>query len=235
MQIQMMYELNHTYMVVSGEEIEKCEDFRYKMLSANVIKGLLPLEFRRINNEKRIYIDVTGKESLLNLMNVRRAGTEDIKELFDSIYLISGEMQRFLIGETDVIMRPEMIFKNLTTGDYEFICIPLIEEENSLNEGMKALMHFLLMHINENDESLVNTMYQINDMYETGKPKFSLVYEFFVEETRVEEEEEEAPVEKEYEEKKFSSYIPGLKEILALALCISGIVLVGVNLYLSWL
>ncbi len=78
-------------------------------------------------------------------------------------------------------------------------------------------------------------MYQINDMYETGKPKFSLVYEFFVEETRVEEEEEEAPVEKEYEEKKFSSYIPGLKEILALALCISGIVLVGVNLYLSWL
>ncbi len=235
MQIQMMYELNHTYMVVSGEEIEKCEDFRYKMLSANVIKGLLPLEFRRINNEKRIYIDVTGKESLLNLMNVRRAGTEDIKELFDSIYLISGEMQRFLIGETDVIMRPEMIFKNLTTGDYEFICIPLIEEENSLNEGMKALMHFLLMHINENDESLVNTMYQINDMYETGKPKFSLVYEFFVEETRVEEEEEEAPVEKEYEEKKFSLYIPGLKEILALALCISGIVLVGVNLYLSWL
>lgn len=237
MQIQMMYEMNKTYMVVSGEEIYKTEDFRYKMLSSNDIKGLLPLQVRNINNEKRLYIDVTGKENILNYFNCHMATREEIKKLFDAIYVISDGISRFLIRETDVILRPEMIYRNLSTGDYEFICIPLNEEETKKsNEGMRVLLHFIMMHLDNTDNSLVNAIYTISDMYEKGNPKFSLCYEYFTQETYEEPIEEIGETETEIIENKTPKkrfYVPSKKEILAATFVVVGILLIGFNIFLS--
>ena len=41
MTIQMIYEINNTYMVIDGSEIETEEDFRHKMLQNNHIKNNL--------------------------------------------------------------------------------------------------------------------------------------------------------------------------------------------------
>lgn len=236
MTTQMIYELTKTYMIVSGEEIDRTENFRYKMLAANNIKGILPLEIRMINNEKKIYIDVTGKECLLNFLNCRMANREEIRKLFEAIFLISEEVSKFLIGETDVIMRPEMIFKNLITGDYEFICIPLVEEGLHINEGMKSLIHFLMSHIDNKDEKLVESIYTISDLYESSKPKFTMIYDYFTENTReidMVEEEQENKENEEIVKIHHSVYMPSLKEIAALVMCVVGLVLLGYNLYLS--
>ena len=237
MQIQMMYEMNKTYMVVSGDEIYKTEDFRYKMLSSNDIKGILPLQVRSINNEKRLYIDVTGKESILNYFNCHMATREEIKNLFEAIYVISDGIARFLIRETDVILRPEMIFRNLATGEYEFVCIPLKEDESeNKNEGMKALLQFLMMHLDNTNASLVNAIYTISDMYEKGNPKFSLCYEYFTEETHEEPKEEvtnEEEVITEITTPRKKVYVPSKKEIMAGTFVVVGILLIGYYIFLS--
>ena len=237
MQIQMMYEMNKTYMVVSGDEIYKTEDFRYKMLSSNDIKGILPLQVRSINNEKRLYIDVTGKESILNYFNCHMATREEIKNLFEAIYVISDGIARFLIRETDVILRPEMIFRNLATGEYEFVCIPLKEDESgNKNEGMKALLQFLMMHLDNTNASLVNAIYTISDMYEKGNPKFSLCYEYFTEETHEEPKEEvtnEEEVITEITTPRKKVYVPSKKEIMAATFVVVGILLIGYYIFLS--
>ena len=237
MQIQMMYEMNKTYMVVSGDEIYKTEDFRYKMLSSNDIKGILPLQVRSINNEKRLYIDVTGKESILNYFNCHMATREEIKKLFEAIYVISDGIARFLIRETDVILRPEMIFRNLATGEYEFVCIPLKEDESgNKNEGMKALLQFLMMHLDNTNASLVNAIYTISDMYEKGNPKFSLCYEYFTEETHEEPKEEvtnEEEVITEITTPRKKVYVPSKKEIMAATFVVVGILLIGYYIFLS--
>jgi len=234
--IQFMYEMNHTYIVVSGEEIEQTENYRYRMLSANNIPCILPLEIRIINNEKRIFVEITGKESILNLYSTRSADRSDIKKLFEAIFEISNLMAKYLIEETDIIVSPEMIYKNLLTGEYEFICIPLIGESSKENGGMKSLLHFLILHLDNNDEQLVTALYTINEMYETGKAKFSLAYEYFIEETMEEDIVEEPETYEEIVEKeKRNIYIPTLKEIFATSMCILGILLIGYSFYSSLL
>lgn len=236
MKIQMIYELNHTYMSVSGEEIENFEDYRFRMLEMNEIKELLPLEIRSINNEKRIYVEVTGKENALNYFNCKLANREEVKKLFDAIYMISEYMGRFLIYESDIILRPEMIYRDIETGNYEFVCIPLKEDEHE-NEGMKALVQFLMMHLDNSDDKLVMGVYSVNDMYLASTPKFETAYDVFTRMTKDEiviepEPEEEIVCEEIIERKKrFGLYFPTLKELGAFALCLLGIVLLGYNLY----
>lgn len=236
MKYQMIYELNHTYMVVSGEEIEQGEDYRYRMLASNILKGILPLEIRRINGEKKIYIDLTGKETVLNFYNMRKLTRSEIRKLFEAIYVTSEEMERYLIGESDIILSPEMIFRNAATGEYEFVCIPLVEEEDGKNDAMLSLLHFIMMHIDNEDEKLVNAIYSINDMYENGNARIAIIYEYYVEETEeeaheiiIDEKEEDEPV------KKKKRYRPSLKEVGTLGLGIAGLILVSVNLYLSFI
>ncbi|MBR6004197.1 MAG: hypothetical protein IK068_05700, partial [Lachnospiraceae bacterium] len=203
----------------------------------NDIKGILPLQVRSINNEKRLYIDVTGKESILNYFNCHMATREEIKNLFEAIYVITDGIARFLIRETDVILRPEMIFRNLATGEYEFVCIPLKEDESeNKNEGMKALLQFLMMHLDNTNASLVNAIYTISDMYEKGNPKFSLCYEYFTEETHEEPKEEvtnEEEVITEITTPRKKVYVPSKKEIMAGTFVVVGILLIGYYIFLS--
>lgn len=235
MQTKMVYELNKSYMVMLGDEIDKSENYKYKMLTANQIKNLMPIEMRLINNEKKIYVDVSGKESMLNYFNIKTATRSEIKKLFEAIYCVLTEIKKYLIRETDVVMRPEMIYKNLSTGSYEFICVPIEEKIQSINEGMNTLLKFLMMHLDNTDLKLVNTIYAINDMYEVSMPDFSLVYEFFMSEIKEEEETdiEENNIDETYEKK--NHYIPSVKEVVAILLCTAGLLLTGYNIYLSML
>lgn len=234
MQTKKVFELNSTYMEVGGEEIENTENYRYKMLSANNIKGILPIEIRLINAEKKIYIDISGKESIADYYNAHDANRTEIKALFDAIFLITDEMSKFLINESDIYMNPEMVYKNMTTGKYEFVCIPLTGEYESLNEGMKELLNFLMAHLDNADRKLVEVIYAINDMYESGKPKFSLVYEYYLEMLKEEIPEPipESPSEG-LPDNDYKWYRPSFPEIAVAVMFITGLGLIGMNIYKS--
>lgn len=236
MQIQMVYELNHTYMIINAEEAAKADDFRYRMLRANNIRGVLPFEIRHIDNKDKLFVDVTGKESLYTSINYREANRDELRRLFEAIYVISSAMSKYLIDEPDIMMSPEMVFRDVKTGEYEFICIPR-ENISSENEGMKSLLRFIMMHLDNKDEKLVEAVYAMNDLYETGIPKFSVAYDMFAEKVKEEAIPDivEVPVEEVLVErkKKRKPYIPTFWEIAAAAMCLFGLVLIGYNMYLS--
>ena len=117
MTIQMIYEINNTYMVIDGSEIETKEDYRHKMLQKNHIKNVIVPETRIINNESKIYIDISGKESLLNRLGTRPADRQEVRALFESIYCVIENASKYLISESDIVFRPEMIFKNPLTKE----------------------------------------------------------------------------------------------------------------------
>jgi len=241
MQIRMVYEINKTFMVVDGDEIEKCEDYRHKMLSRNTIWNVLSFEERHINNERILYFDITGKESLLNHFNKTKATRVEIKKLFDALYIADIEIGKYLISEKDLIIRPEMVFIDLCTGKYEFICIPLKEDIETGENGIGNLLKFLMMNLDNEDEKLVNTIYSLNDMTEKAVIDFTRIYEFFLEgikeETKQEEnipcvveEQELRPVET--EDKRYY-YVPCFREVLALSFCLVGLILTGLDIYNS--
>lgn len=241
MQIRMVYEINKTFMVADGEEIEKCEDYRHKMLSRNTIWNVISFEERHINNERMLYFDITGKESLLNHFNKVKATRNEIKKLFDALYIANVEIGKYLISEKDLIVRPEMIFIDLCSGKYEFICIPLKENADEAEDGISTLLKYLMMNLDNEDEKLVNTVYSLNDMTEKGDIDFIRIYEFFLEGVKEEIKQEEKvpcvvedlelkPVEA--EDKRYY-YVPSFREALALSFCLVGLILTGIDIYNS--
>ena len=225
-EVNAIVEDNH--IIIRGYVPSEKSGYKIKMLSENEIKGILPVETRRINDEKQIYIDITGRESLARYFESRLADSDEIEKLFEALYHISLEAERFLIEEEDLLLSPEMVFKNHISGEFEFICLPVDKENN--RSGMKELIRCLLMHLDNANERLVKVMYSLSQMYECSNPKCRVAYEYFCEEAyekeTVTEPEEELP-----EDTKPDIYIPSFKEFLAAFMCLAGAALLGINLY----
>ena len=237
MTIQMVYEINHTYMELSESEVIDKDDYRHKMLERNTIRNVLTPEIRMINNEKKLYVDVSGKESLLSRFGSRLADRQEVKALMESIYMIVENTSKYLIGEKDIVFRPELIFRNPVTKEYEFLIMPK-RSARCTNLGMQELLQFIMAHLDNSDDKLVNAVYGMHEMYQSDSTGFGVAFEFFMneikEELEIEDTQEEA--EEGYMENillDVPRYIPGTKEIGALLMCLSGMILIGINIYYS--
>ena len=239
MTIQMIYEINNTYMAIDGSEIEPVEDYRHKMLQNNKIKNILTPEIRLIDNKKLYYIDVSGKESVLTKFGTRLADRQEIKALFEGIYCVTENASKYLISESDIVFRPELIFRNPVSKEYEFLAVPF-KEACMGKEGMTELLQFLMANLDNGDEKLVNAIYGIHAMYSEGNPRFSIAFEYFLNETK---EEPEPIINEPKESETFSNnlvlkrpkYVPGALELAAVLLCGGGLTLLGINLYQAML
>ena len=244
--VELTYELNRTYMIIHTESAPEEDDFRYRMLKENRINGLLKVEYRRIDSNIDIMVDVTGKQTLLNYVAFKGADREEIRELFSAVHRISEEMERLLIDESGISLRPEMIFRDMKTGKYEFICDPQLSKEGEKSDNLKALLQFLMQHIDVSDEQLVTTIYGLNDIAAFGALGYSALIEKYTEgmkplksteDTSGEEDSEMFEDEPDTEEEggRIGIYIPSFKEIGAFSLCLAGLIMAGYNLYMKML
>ncbi len=239
-QINKVHELNHDYLILSEDFIKKTEDFRFRMLLSNCIDGVIPLQTRTLNGKKEVFFDVTEKEPISESFSGRKIGRAEIKELFGEILKVSVGIERFLIDEGNLIMRPEMIYRNLKDGCFEFVCVPDFSEDGSgKNESLVELMRFITERIDTGDEVLTECVYGLFDMVVLNNVSAATIYEVLTSELReikiVEEsndllaEKEEKVMEK--KEKKTRRYVPTWKELGAVAMCLTGLALLGTNLF----
>lgn len=226
-------EMNRELLFIEGSDIAEENDYRFQMINGNEIYSILPFETRQVNGEKKLCVDITERISLKDYFNNKTIEKAEIMRLYEAIFVMLDEIARFLMDERDIVMNPQYIYKDLTTGEYAFLCIPG-NNGKSMEEGIKGLIEYLISHLDTNNEKLVNTMYSIFDLYDNGSPNFSLVYRYFVENTK--EEYSIEPVqskEPETEKSERYHYIPTFREVLALGLCLSGFIIIGYSVCLS--
>lgn len=227
--------MNKAHLFVSGDEFESENDYRARMLENNEIKNLIKQESKVIDGAHEFYYDVTDRESLFNYMIKRIADREDLRTLFRSIWRLSESLKELLIDEENIALDPELIFRNMRTGEYEFICIP---RKNGENEDIKKLLQFIMTRIDNSDEQLVDTIFDIYNRVETSVVKYSIIYETIQKALQTEEIislEAEVIEEEASTEEKRRFYIPSPIEVCAYMLCLLGIAIIGVNLYRTFL
>lgn len=236
--IEPIRELNRQYLKVTGDVVFQTDDFRYRMLLSNCIEGIIPMRIRSINGQREICFDVTGRESLENGAGPAVMGRTEVKELFGEIMKVSVGIERFLIDEGSLIMKPDMIYRNMKTGKYEFVCVPDISEEDRRgNDTLVEFMRFIVGKIDTGDEVMTEALYGLYDMAVLGNVSLATMYEILMGELReikfVPGPQTEIRAVKEEQEmkKKKKHYIPSWKELGALAMCLGGLALVGTNLF----
>lgn len=255
-QTEVTFELNHTFIILSGDGIKLDEDYRHKMLSSNSIPGTLKTQFRQINNERKMYFDITNLESLLNHFASRTINRNEVKNLFQAIYLVAGTLTQYLVEEGNILLRPDLIFRNVTTGKYEFICVPVVREEEEGRDNIKNLISFIMTRLDNSDEKLVNSIYGLYDMQEFGRVCYKSLYEIVVDAFRDEtyyvndvlnniediginkaneDIERKNTIKKDIKDevikKSKTKFLFSKKELLVMVIGVVGICLIGLHLY----
>ena len=68
----------HNYLVLACPQEVK-NNYQYKMLAANQIRGLLPCSGRSIDNREYLYYDITSRQSLSDLYDRRTLRCSDLR------------------------------------------------------------------------------------------------------------------------------------------------------------
>lgn len=233
--------LQNTYAEITGAENDFCDDYRSRMLESNDISVFLNKSERCIDGVKKQYYETTGMETIANRFHSKDAQRDDLLNLFKAMAEATKEAENILIEEGNIIFRPDFIFYNPVSDDYKFICIPVKEPEKRKNENIKSLMQFFLQRMDENDITLLKTIYSLFDRLESGTLNSLIIYETLKRELKEADYGQEAvkipsPVKLASSKKiERAFYIPSIKEVLALLCTGLGVFIIGYQTYLMLL
>lgn len=235
-------ELNKTYFI-TGSDSPVYNDYRFKMLSENRMDGIIMVDIRVINGETKLYYDITDKANLVKLVSRRDLTYEELLGLTSAMMMVSAELRSFLLGEDCISFEPDMIFRDLKTGNYEFICIPrLVDGEGEPREDLISLMELIISHVEATDERAVRAAYNVYQAVITGPMEIKSINDMVWEASRKEIDETESVDAEEdipeifYEDvpKKPHKYRLSFREWCSIGCTAVGLIFVGLSVYLNF-
>lgn len=191
---------NQSVMILKEEPVKA--GYELEMLKYNEIRGLLPVQAVSEDGEEHLCYDITGKKSLESYLENEKAEIILIRRLLENLIHLCREMDKYLLDENDLILKPELIFFNGEMEEWYF-CYEAGRKGN-LKKEFSLFIEELIMkfeHGNQEETKIIYDLYQ-----RTQEENYSLLELqelFFPLADKIQkDEEEENPYEydKEYEE-----------------------------------
>lgn len=146
---------NCNYERIALEKKPEERRYQYCILSRGGIRYLLPCSLRYIDGAAYLYYDISSTQNVVQLFAEKPVRRDWIKDFLWGIKQMRQELDRFLLEENNIIWNPEQIFQDLEKNDFFFLYMPYHEGEN----GLEALLDYLVEHIDYEDEALVEFIY----------------------------------------------------------------------------
>ncbi len=148
---------NYERIALEEKPQERC--YQYCILSRGGIRYLLPCTLRYIDGAAYLYYDISSTQNVVQLFAEKVVDRAWVKDFLWGIRQLRQELDRFLLEENNIIWNPEQIFQDLEKNDFFFLYIPYYEGEN----GLGALMDYLVERIDYEDEALVEFVYNAHE------------------------------------------------------------------------
>lgn len=163
-QAKYLKDYKYNYLILKCEGIEGGYGYQQKMLASNKIERILKCSVRNINGAAYFYYDISSKVTLENLYQRKQMTYEQVKDFLEQMDVIYGNLADFFLEEAGLLLQPEYIYYDFSSGKYYGLYYPReIEEGINLYE---PLMDFLLNHIDNNNQELADKVYRIYEMSE---------------------------------------------------------------------
>ena len=159
MEVEFKRELHHNYMVLSHIEGEPCESYSIKMLKAQTIDGILPLDLRVINNQKSLYYEISGKQLMLSLFDKVELSYSKVKDIILSIIDTIESAYEYLLSVDDFMLTEEYIFLDIDSASPWLCYLPGYNID--IKEQMGAFIEFLMDKVDYKDKEAVLLVYQL--------------------------------------------------------------------------
>ena len=141
MDIQYYKDAKHNYLILEAE-INEENIFQYKMLENNRIDGLLPFSLRNMDESNYLYYEIDSKQSIKNRYDRKKMPYEKLLRLLSDLVQAAKDVDDYLLDPSHLVLLPEAIFEDFSTGKFYFIYDPL-REKNVDQDFFEELMAYV--------------------------------------------------------------------------------------------
>lgn len=135
------------------------QSYQKTIFLENSIPGLIPCKVQRLNGEEHFSYDITGCQSLENLFMKEKLSHKDLEKLLENWLRVCDALDEYLLDMDYLLLASSYIYRNMQTGDYQFIWFPFqISREKY---GFELLAEYLLPKIDHSDKKAVSLGYGI--------------------------------------------------------------------------
>lgn len=181
MDIQYFKDSKHNYLIMKTEVSEE-NLFQYKMLENNKINGLLPFTLRNMDECYYLYYEIDSRQSLKNRYDRKKMSYEKLMNFFKDLVQTARNLGDYLLDPCHIILSPEGVFEELSSGRFSFIYDPGHEETAD-----EAFMESIMEYADMEDERGAKLIYKLLDsIYDGSGIDFA-----FLENVIAEEKEEQ--------------------------------------------
>ncbi len=132
-------------------DMDDCIDiFCEGMIKNNEIKGLLPISFQQIDNEKYYSFDVSGLISLSSLLH-NPISKNQLINIFINIIDILENVNEYMIEKKYLLLQVDKIYVDQERNVVNLICLPIENIEN-VTDLSGFIKHILIMAKYQNNE-----------------------------------------------------------------------------------
>ena len=134
-------------------------NYKLKMLEANKIPGLPPLEIKEVDGEKKLYYDITSRESFAAAAQTRTMKADDVRSFVYCMSRILVNMDAYLLSPDDLVLDKEYIYVRGEEMEPTLCYLP--GRSKNFAEGLSELLQDMLGMVDHNDHEAVVIAYSL--------------------------------------------------------------------------
>lgn len=169
MKVSYRREMKHNYMMIDPEEMA-WRHYEIQMLESNAIDGVLKFQLRQSNGEIQFYYEITSRQPLGRLLENRTISGEEVRRLVIGISNILDQIERFLLREGSILLKPEYIYVEPDSFRIWLCLVPGLDQD--FPEAYGKLLEYILEKVDHQDKDSVVLAYGLYQ--ETRKENYGM-------------------------------------------------------------
>ena len=146
--------LRHSYMRIPQQTIDSAS-YELRLLREASIPGTLPVAIRIDEGESSCTLEyeISGLESMASRFSGQKLRARPLAALMEQIHALLAHLEEYFLSEELVLLDPSAIFYDAEKTQWLFTLVPGYRA--SFHEALKALIAWLLKHIDYNEDRVV--------------------------------------------------------------------------------
>ena len=152
-------DMNHNYLILTGEEAIDTNSYQVRMIVANAVPDLLQCRIQGIDGKFMVYYDVTSRHSMTALFEEKKIGMEELQVILGGFVQVMEAMSEYLLNPCQLILEPEYIYLDAEKQNVRFCYLPGFHSE--IQKQFQNLAEYILPKLNHEDGKAVMLGYGV--------------------------------------------------------------------------
>lgn len=152
-------DMNHNYLILTGEDAIDTDSYQVRMIVANAVPDLLQCRIQGMDGKFMVYYDVTSRHSLTALFEDKKLGIEELQVILGGFIQVMEEMSEYLLNPCQLILEPEYIYMDAEKKNVRFCYLPGFHGE--VQKQFQNLAEYFLPKLDHEDGKAVMLGYGV--------------------------------------------------------------------------